>query len=131
MPALIAGAASSSDGHARVVTTSSSGAYLDTLHYDTLREKITPSKADADVETSADAKKREKAARKARAKLGTYGLYYQSKFGNAVVARMVAQRYADQGVLSYSCNPGACLMCGLNAPSFAVSPASKLLCAAM
>ncbi len=26
--------------------------------------------------------------------------------GNAVVAREVARRYADKGILSYSCNPG-------------------------
>lgn len=56
MPALIEGAKSTPDGHARVVTTSSSGAYGETLHYETLRDGP---------------------ARKA---LGTVHLYFQSKF---------------------------------------------------
>ena len=38
MPALTASAVSSPDGHARVVTTSSGGAYLGTLRYDTMKE---------------------------------------------------------------------------------------------
>ncbi|PSR76806.1 hypothetical protein PHLCEN_2v8187 [Hermanssonia centrifuga] len=82
MPALLAGVKSSPDGHARVVTTSSSAAYLDTLHPETFRDHPK------------------------RKKMGSKGLYFQSKFGNAVVAREVARRYADKGILSYSCNPG-------------------------
>ncbi|THG95971.1 hypothetical protein EW026_g5779 [Hermanssonia centrifuga] len=99
MPALFAGVKSSPDGHARVVTTSSSAAYLDTLHPETFRDHPK------------------------RKKMGSKGLYFQSKFmalwdevlivsrsrslkGNAVVAREVARRYADKGILSYSCNPG-------------------------
>lgn len=58
MPALIEGAKSTPDHHARIVTTSSSGAYANTLRYDTL--------------TSSDL-----AARK---KYGTHALYFQSKF---------------------------------------------------
>lgn len=38
MPALIAGVQSSPDHHARVVTTSSSGAYLATVDFDTLKD---------------------------------------------------------------------------------------------
>ena len=39
VPALAAGAKSASDGHARVVNTSSSGAYLiDGIHFDTFRD---------------------------------------------------------------------------------------------
>ena len=56
MPALVEGTKSMPDGHTRVVTTSSSGAYLETLHYDTFRDGP------------------------ARRKLGPKGLYYQSKF---------------------------------------------------
>ena len=55
MPALIAGAASSPDHHARVVTLSSSGAYAETLHFDAFRDGP------------------------ARRKLGDEQLYYQSK----------------------------------------------------
>ncbi|KAJ3554361.1 hypothetical protein NM688_g3147 [Phlebia brevispora] len=82
IPALEEGAKTSPDGHSRVVTTSSSGAYFETLHYDTFRDSP------------------------ARKRLGTHGLYFQSKFGNAVVAREIARRYADKGILSFSCNPG-------------------------
>ena len=57
MPALVEGAKSSPDGHARVVTTSSSAAYLGVLHYETMRDNL-----------------------EARKKLGSPGLYYQSKF---------------------------------------------------
>ncbi|PIL34966.1 hypothetical protein GSI_02753 [Ganoderma sinense ZZ0214-1] len=82
MPALFAGALTSPDHHARVVTTSSSGAYLQTLEYDTFRDGPT------------------------RRKLGTTQLYYQSKHGNAIVARQIAKRYADRGIVSISVNPG-------------------------
>ena len=38
IPALLAGVKSSPDHHARVVTTASSGAYLDTIHWETLKD---------------------------------------------------------------------------------------------
>ena len=38
MPALLAGVKTSPDHHARVITTSSSGAYLETLHWDTFKD---------------------------------------------------------------------------------------------
>ena len=38
IPALVAGVKSSPDHHARVVTTASSGAYLDTIHWETLKD---------------------------------------------------------------------------------------------
>ncbi|KAI1790000.1 NAD(P)-binding protein [Ganoderma leucocontextum] len=82
MPALFAGAKTSPDRHARVITTASSGAYLQTLEYDTLRDGS------------------------ARRELGTTQLYYQSKHGNAIVARQIAKRYADRGIVSISVNPG-------------------------
>ena len=55
MPALLAGAATSPDGHARVITTSSSGAYLGRLPFDAFRDGP------------------------ARQKMTTEALYYQSK----------------------------------------------------
>ncbi|GJE98571.1 NAD(P)-binding protein [Phanerochaete sordida] len=82
VPALAAAAKGAPDGHSRVVTTSSSGAYLEGLHYDTFR----------------DSPKRKK--------LGKQGLYFQSKLGNAMVAREAAKRYAEKGILSFTCNPG-------------------------
>ncbi|KAJ3485818.1 hypothetical protein NLI96_g4702 [Meripilus lineatus] len=82
MPALLAGKETSLDGHARVVTTSSSGAYFHTLKWDTFVDGP------------------------ARLQMSTQDLYYQSKFANVVVARQVAKRYGDQGILSVSVNPG-------------------------
>ncbi|RPD56672.1 NAD(P)-binding protein [Lentinus tigrinus ALCF2SS1-7] len=82
MPALLAGVETSPDHHVRVITTSSSGAYQQTINWDTLKD--TP----------------------ARRKQSTENLYYQSKFGNVVVARQVAKRYADRGIISISLNPG-------------------------
>ncbi|KAJ3520646.1 hypothetical protein NM688_g9131 [Phlebia brevispora] len=82
MPALIEGAKTSPDRHARVVTTSSAAANFSTIDYDTFRDGPQ------------------------RQKLGNVGLYYQSKFANAVVARETARRYADKGIISVSLNPG-------------------------
>ncbi|KAI0345469.1 NAD(P)-binding protein [Trametopsis cervina] len=80
MPALIAATV---DGErARVVTTSSSANYLETLHWDTFTD--TPQ----------------------RRKMRLDALYNQSKHGNVVVARELARRYADKGVVSISVNPG-------------------------
>ena len=82
MPALVAGAQTSPDKHARVITTSSGGAYLGKLQYDTMRDGA------------------------ARRKKTTEDLYFQSKLGNAVVAHQIAKRYADRGIVSISVNPG-------------------------
>lgn len=38
MPALLAGVKSSSDGHARVITTSSNVAYVGNIHWDTFKD---------------------------------------------------------------------------------------------
>ena len=38
IPALLAGVKTSPDQHARVITTASSGAYFDTLHWDTFKD---------------------------------------------------------------------------------------------
>lgn len=82
VPALAAGARTSPDNYSRVVTTSSCTSYARNIDYDTFRHSPK------------------------RNKIGTYNLYYQSKLGNAMVAREAAKRYADQGILSFSCNPG-------------------------
>ncbi|KAI0754739.1 NAD(P)-binding protein [Daedaleopsis nitida] len=82
MPALLAGVKTSPDNHTRVVTTSSSGAYLSTLHFDSFKDGP------------------------ARRKMRVDALYAQSKLGNVIVARQVAKRYADQGIISISVNPG-------------------------
>ncbi|KAI0372200.1 NAD(P)-binding protein [Pilatotrama ljubarskyi] len=82
MPALLAGVQTSPDQHTRVITTSSSGAYFEVLHWDTFKDSP------------------------ARKKMNTQALYFQSKLGNAVVANQVAKRYGDKGVISISVNPG-------------------------
>ncbi|CCM06185.1 uncharacterized protein FIBRA_08427 [Fibroporia radiculosa] len=82
MPALLAGRDTSPDRHTRVITTSSSGAYMATLNFDSLK----------------DGPKRKKVT--------TETLYYQSKFANVVVSRQFAKRFGEQGVISISVNPG-------------------------
>ncbi|OBZ71391.1 ATP phosphoribosyltransferase [Grifola frondosa] len=82
IPALIAGKETSPDHHTRVITTSSSASYLSTINWDTFRDGP------------------------ARRKLSPQQLYNQSKFANIVIAREVAKRYAEQGIISISCNPG-------------------------
>jgi len=82
IPALIAGKESSPDHHTRIVHTSSSAAYQYTLNWESFKDSP------------------------ARRKMSTTNLYSQSKFGNVVVARELAKRYADQGIVSTSCNPG-------------------------
>ncbi|OCH84430.1 NAD(P)-binding protein [Obba rivulosa] len=82
MPALLAGKESSPDGHARVITTSSSAAYMYTVNWELFRDGP------------------------ARKKMSSQELYAHSKFLNVVVAREVAKRYGDKGIISLSCNPG-------------------------
>ncbi|KAL1946144.1 hypothetical protein VTO73DRAFT_15271 [Trametes versicolor] len=82
MPALIAGVSSSPDHHTRIITTSSSSAYMGKLNYDTFKDGP------------------------ARKKLARSDLYNQSKLANTVVAHEIAKRYADKGIISISVNPG-------------------------
>ncbi|KAH8082451.1 NAD-P-binding protein [Cristinia sonorae] len=82
IPALLAGKETSPDGHARVITTSSSGSYMGPLLWDTFTDGPVRRKTSPD------------------------NLYFSSKLGNAIVARQVAQRYGDKGIISISCNPG-------------------------
>ncbi|PPQ73153.1 hypothetical protein CVT26_014819 [Gymnopilus dilepis] len=83
LPALLAGAKSSPDGKARVVNTSSSAAYYtNTIDFNTLKDSP------------------------ARRKKAGWMLYSQSKLGNVLIANELARRYADQGIVSTSLNPG-------------------------
>ncbi|KAG8987306.1 hypothetical protein FRB94_001991 [Tulasnella sp. JGI-2019a] len=86
IPELIEGAKTSSDGKARVVNTSSDSAYLGVpkngIDWNTLRDGV------------------------ARKKMGTMTLYCQSKFANVVFSNELARRYASQGIISNSLNPG-------------------------
>ena len=67
LPALEAGAKSSPDQHSRVVTTSSGGAYLGDLKYDTFKDS------------------------RARRKAGNHFLYYQSKLVRPVSCPSLAK----------------------------------------
>ncbi|EJD04776.1 NAD-binding protein [Fomitiporia mediterranea MF3/22] len=85
IPVLLETARASSDSHVRVVTTSSLGHMMhasSNILYDTLRDS--PERKEFD----------------------TFNLYYQSKFGNVLIARELARRYGDQGVVSMSVHPG-------------------------
>ncbi|RPD71631.1 NAD(P)-binding protein, partial [Lentinus tigrinus ALCF2SS1-7] len=84
MPALLEGVKTSPDHHARIVTTSSSAAYFKggILNYELFKDGPARRKATSTV------------------------MYYQSKFGNVVVARQVAKRYAEKGIISIAVNPG-------------------------
>ncbi|KAL6299640.1 NAD(P)-binding protein [Sparassis latifolia] len=82
IPALVAGKETSPDHHTRVIHTSSSGAYLYAIDFDTFLPGPT------------------------RSKLSTSELYFQSKFANVVVSRQFAKRYADQGIISVALDPG-------------------------
>ncbi|KDQ57600.1 hypothetical protein JAAARDRAFT_268980 [Jaapia argillacea MUCL 33604] len=82
IPTLIAGSQSSSDHKSRIITTSSQGHYFYNLNWDTFVDGPT------------------------RKNMTTENLYYQSKFANVVIARELAQRYGEQGIVSISVNPG-------------------------
>ncbi|KAI0953970.1 hypothetical protein AcW1_006721 [Taiwanofungus camphoratus] len=82
MPALIAGKDTSPDHHARVITTSSSAAMMYTINWGSFKDGP------------------------ARRKMSPSQLYSQSKFANVVIARQIAKRYADQGIISISLDPG-------------------------
>ncbi|KAI0671229.1 NAD-P-binding protein [Trametes maxima] len=82
LPALFAGAQSSADHHARVITTSSGAAYIGKLRYETFKDSPQ------------------------RRKWSSQALYSQSKLGNAIVANQTAKRYADKGIIAISVNPG-------------------------
>ncbi|KZT11743.1 NAD-P-binding protein [Laetiporus sulphureus 93-53] len=82
MPSLIAGAESSPDRHARIITTSSSIAMLGHINFDSWKEGPARQRTAVDL------------------------LYAQSKLANVIVARQIARRYADKGIVSISVDPG-------------------------
>ncbi|EPS94682.1 NAD-binding protein [Fomitopsis schrenkii] len=82
MLALLAGTHSSPDRHTRVVTTSSSGAMYGKIDFESFREGP------------------------GRRRHSKEALYAQSKLANVIVAREVAKRYGDQGIVSISVDPG-------------------------
>jgi len=83
LPALLAGAKSSSDGKARVVHVSSVAAYMSSA---------------LDLDVARDTAQRKKCSR-------TY-LYSQSKLGNILLSNGFAKRYGDQGIISSALHPG-------------------------
>ncbi|KAI0794521.1 NAD(P)-binding protein [Fomes fomentarius] len=82
LPALLKGKETSSDHHARIVTTSSGYAYVGHIDFDTLKDGP------------------------ARRKLSSTALYCQSKLGDVLVSFELARRYGDQGIVSVALNPG-------------------------
>jgi len=82
MPALFSGVETSPDHHARIITISSAMAMFKTIQWDTLKDSP------------------------ARRNTPRMALYSQSKFGNVVVARQIAKRYAHKGIVSLSVDPG-------------------------
>jgi len=85
LPTMKETAKSSPPGTVRVITTSSSASFLHTetdIKYETVRPG------------------------KARDKMGGGTLYAQSKLGNTLVAREIARRYASDGIISITLNPG-------------------------
>ncbi|KAG8742089.1 hypothetical protein FRC10_002025 [Ceratobasidium sp. 414] len=91
LPTLIHTAKNSpvADGHVRVVNTSSTAVY----HVP---------KCGIIWETLGT----DKASAAACRRLGTVGLYCQSKLGNVLFSNALAKRYADQGIISVSLHPG-------------------------
>ncbi|KAJ8590565.1 NAD(P)-binding protein [Rhizopogon salebrosus TDB-379] len=82
MPALLAAAATSSDGTARVVNTASNSHWLSGLDYNTFRDSP------------------------ARRKMDSWVRYGQSKTGNIVFSAELVRRYGDKGIVSTALNPG-------------------------
>jgi len=82
LPTLLSTAKNSTDGHARILATASSAHLFTTLNFNTFKDGP------------------------ARKTAGPDALYAQSKVGNIVVAKELARRYGDQGIVSTSLNPG-------------------------
>ncbi|PCH37266.1 NAD(P)-binding protein [Wolfiporia cocos MD-104 SS10] len=81
LPALLSGKETAPDHHTHIIHTSSSGAYLYTINWESFRDGP------------------------ARRKMSTEQLYYQTKFVNVLIAYQFAKQYADQGIVSISLNP--------------------------
>jgi len=87
LPTMLSTAKNSPPNTVRIVHTSSSAqVFENTIDFETLFEG--------------------KEKNKKRWKRSKFSLYAQSKIGIVVIAREIARRYADQGIVSSSCNPG-------------------------
>ncbi|KAF8988889.1 NAD(P)-binding protein [Cyathus striatus] len=82
LPTLVSTAKSSPDGHSRVITISSGAHHLHGIDYKTLKDGPARSKESPD------------------------SLYAQSKYGDVVFAKELYRRYASDGIVSLSLNPG-------------------------
>ena len=82
LPALLKGKASSPDGHARIIVTSSAYAYLGHLNFETFKDGP------------------------ARRKLSTEELYNQSKLADVLLAFELARRHGEQGIVTVALHPG-------------------------
>ncbi|KAI0344005.1 NAD(P)-binding protein [Trametopsis cervina] len=82
MPALLDVSQSEPGQKARIITTSSSASYLETLNWDTIED--TPARRKAAGDT----------------------LYNRSKHANVIVSNEIARRYGDKGIVAISVNPG-------------------------
>ncbi|KAK7435110.1 short-chain alcohol dehydrogenase [Stygiomarasmius scandens] len=83
LPTLLSTAQNSPSGKARVVNTSSSG-------------HTSCNRLDFNSFTKSPARK----------KIGSFGLYLQSKLGNVIFSHELARRYGEKGIVSTSLNPG-------------------------
>jgi len=83
MPALLAAAATSSDGTARVVNTASNAHWFGGLDYSTFKDSP------------------------AMRKKKVWTRYAQSKTGNIMFSNELARRYGNQGIVSTALHPGA------------------------
>ena len=82
LPAFLKGKASSPDGHARIIVTSSAYAYLGHLDFETFKDGPT------------------------RRKLSTEELYNQSKLADVLLAFELARRHGEQGIVTVALHPG-------------------------
>ncbi len=102
MPALLAGVATSPDHHARVVTTSSSAAYLASgFNFDLFKDGPQRRKA-----SSNEMYAQSKLVRRVFSVPLREAYALSLRKGNVIVARQVAKRYAEKGIVSISVNPG-------------------------
>ena len=105
LPALLSAARDSPDGKARVVHVASVGhEFVSGIDFDTLTD--TPK----------------------RRTLHPTTLYFQSKFGNVLVANGFHRRYADQGLVSCSLHPGNLKFNAERHPSTIIRTMSIIVC---
>ena len=101
LPTLISTAKSSPDGHTRILATASSAHLLTTLNFNTFKDG--PARKAAGPDTLYAQSKVVGLDTSVKLGWGTNYIYVQ---GNVVVAKELAKRYGDQGIVSMSLNPG-------------------------